>query len=168
MCKLGMTKSELRRLAAVHPRFFSFRARAVRPKLLLLRTEVCIPLAPPPGLQRAAWFHLRPCCGQLCMGTPKAGGACAGQPWTAPIIATPRNRQGESGCVRHQRGISCLCCKDCTAFTMAVQQVLYIDRCRPINGAHAGRGHRSVMASAPQLSMLAHQVGLELGSYACC
>jgi hypothetical protein len=66
MCKLGMTKSELRRLAAAHPRFFSFRARAVRPKLLLLRTEVCIshfadlpicPLGPSLGcsMQQAAF-----------------------------------------------------------------------------------------------------------------
>ncbi|CAK0785304.1 hypothetical protein CVIRNUC_008511 [Coccomyxa viridis] len=40
LCKLGMTKGELRRLAASHARFFSFSARATRPKLLLLRTEV--------------------------------------------------------------------------------------------------------------------------------
>ena len=42
LCKLGMTKGELRRLAASHVRFFSFSARATRPKLLLLRTEVCL------------------------------------------------------------------------------------------------------------------------------
>ena len=42
LCKLGMTKGELRRLAASHARFFSFSARATRPKLLLLRTEVCL------------------------------------------------------------------------------------------------------------------------------
>lgn len=138
MCKLGMTKSELRRLAAVHPRFFSFRARAVRPKLLLLRTEVCIPQAPPLDCSAQHVSFVALLC-QLCMGTPKAGDACAGPLWPALIIAAPRNRQGESGCVRQHRGISCLCCQDCTAFTMAMQQVLHIDRCWPIKGAHAGR-----------------------------
>lgn len=43
LCKLGMTKVELRRLAAGHARFFSFTARATRPKLLLLRTQACPP-----------------------------------------------------------------------------------------------------------------------------
>ena len=72
MCKLGMTKSELRRLAAAHPRFFSFRARAVRPKLLLLRTEVCTSQVALSGLQRAAYLITTLLC-QLCMGAIKAG-----------------------------------------------------------------------------------------------
>ena len=43
LCKLGMTKVELRRLAAGHAHFFSFTARATRPKLLLLRTQARSP-----------------------------------------------------------------------------------------------------------------------------
>ncbi len=45
LCKLGMTKVELRRLAASHAHFFSFTARATRPKLLLLRTQARLPSA---------------------------------------------------------------------------------------------------------------------------
>ena len=45
LCKLGMTKVELRRLAVGHARFFSFTARATRPKLLLLRTQACSPVS---------------------------------------------------------------------------------------------------------------------------
>ena len=56
LCKLGMTKVELRRLAAGHAHFFSFTARATRAKLMLLRTEACSPAA-------LAWIHICPCHG---------------------------------------------------------------------------------------------------------
>ena len=74
LCKLGMTKGELRRLAASHARFFSFSARATRPKLLLLRTEVCphtplvarLPLQAQQGRALLCTEGLEHCCNQPC------------------------------------------------------------------------------------------------------
>ena len=71
LCKLGMTKVELRRLAAGHAHFFSFTAGATRAKLLLLRTQArCQDSTLHSSQNKREAMRVSEACGFASQGTP--------------------------------------------------------------------------------------------------